>query len=222
MDLWGPLRLVLQSIQDIQGDSSGFSQDSAIAQKARMPLKNVQNCLVVLHENEFVSLSRLENGFSASIEAKGRTALTYPSNVPLIVWSAVKVVPKGLRPFGASDSDYFLDLLPGTPDGRGLPESIAYWKDRIEDAVPGKSFRVGIIYGPSGCGKSSLVRAGLLPNLADHVLPVDIEATADKTESSVLDGLRERCPEPQEVDWSRRFRRSEWGQGSRMASPKSL
>ena len=103
-------------------------------------------------------------------------------------------MPKGLRPFGAGDSDYFLDLLPGTPDGRGLPESIAYWKDRIEDAVPGKSFRVGIIYGPSGCGKSSLIRAGLLPNLADHVLPVDIEATADKTESSVLDGLRERCP----------------------------
>ena len=110
-----------------------------------------------------------------------------------MVVTAVKVVPKGLRPFGAGDSDYFLDLLPGTPDGRGLPEIIAYWKDRIEDAIPGKNFRVGIIFGPSGCGKSSLIRAGLLPNLADHVLTVDIEATADKTESLILEGLRERC-----------------------------
>ena len=67
MDLWGPLRLVLQSIRDIQGDSSGFSQDSAIAQKARMPLKNVQNCLVVLHENEFVSLARFTYGLLARI-----------------------------------------------------------------------------------------------------------------------------------------------------------
>ena len=47
-----------------------------------MPLKNVQNCLVVLYENEFISLSRLENGFSASIEAKGRTALSLPVERP--------------------------------------------------------------------------------------------------------------------------------------------
>ena len=106
MDLWGPLRLVLQSIQDLQGDSAEFLRDSAIAKQARMPLKNVQNCLLVLHENEFISLSRLVDGFSASIEAKGRTVLTYPSSTPLIVMSAVKVIPKGLRPFGAGDSDY--------------------------------------------------------------------------------------------------------------------
>ena len=193
MDLWGPLRLVLQSIQDIQGDSAKFLQDSEIAKQARMPLKNVQYCLLVLHENEFISLSRLEDGFSASLEAKGRTVLTYPSSTPLIVMSAAKVVPKGLRPFGAVDSEYFLDLLPGVPDGRGLPQSIAYWKDRIEDAVPGKSFRVGIIYGPSGCGKSSMIRAGLLPKLADHILTVYIEAAGDKTETLILEGLRESC-----------------------------
>ncbi|MFV2070123.1 MAG: hypothetical protein ACC645_24415, partial [Pirellulales bacterium] len=28
---------------------------------------------------------------------------------------------------------------------------------------------MGLIYGPSGCGKSSLMRAGLLPRLANHV-----------------------------------------------------
>ena len=150
-------------------------------------------CLLVLHENEFISLSRLEDGFSASLEAKGRTVLAYPSSTPLIVMSAAKVVPKGLRPFGAVDSEFFLDLLPGVPDGRGLPQSIAYWKDRIEDAVPGKSFRVGIIYGPSGCGKSSMIKAGLLPNSADHILTVYIEAAGDKTETLILEGLRESC-----------------------------
>ena len=36
MDLWGPLRLVLQSMNDIQGDSSGFFEDSAIAVKASL------------------------------------------------------------------------------------------------------------------------------------------------------------------------------------------
>ena len=40
----------------------------------------------------------------------------------------------------------------------------------------------GLIYGPSGCGKSSLVKAGLLPRLAKHVLPVYIEATPEETE----------------------------------------
>src|SRR4051812_16002481 len=99
MDLWGPLRLILQTVQDLQGDSSGFFQDTAIAQRARMPLKNVQHCLVVLHENELISLNRLVVGFSASINAKGRTALTLPSTASALVRTEVKVVPKGLRPF---------------------------------------------------------------------------------------------------------------------------
>ena len=119
---------------------------------------------------------------------------TYPSNVPLIVWSAVKVVPKGLRPFGASDSDFFLDLLPGPRNQSGLPESISYWKDRIEEVDPDKTFRVGVIYGPSGCGKTSLVKAGLVPNLPDDILVVDVEATSDETESLLLKNLGKKCP----------------------------
>ena len=80
-----------------------------------------------------------------------------------------KVVPKGLRSFGEEDADFFLDLLPG-PRGRdGLPESIRFWKTRIEETDADKTFSVGLIYGPSGCGKSSLVKAGLLPRLASHV-----------------------------------------------------
>ncbi len=194
MDLWGPLRLVLQTIQDLQGDSSEFLSDSAIAQKARMPLKNVQNCLVVLHENEFISLARQTSGLSASLDHKGRVALTIPSGVPLITISTSRVVPKGLRSFDATDSPFFLDLLPGPRDARGLPESISYWKDRIEEGDPDKTFRVGVIYGPSGCGKTSLVKAGLIPNLTDEIMVVLVEASPEGTESLLLNGIGRECP----------------------------
>jgi serine/threonine protein kinase/formylglycine-generating enzyme required for sulfatase activity len=106
----------------------------------------------------------------------------------------IKIVPKGLRSFDAKDADFFLELLPGPRDRDGLPESIRFWKSRIEETDADETFRVGLIYGPSGCGKSSLVKAGLLPRLAQHVLPVYVEATADETESRLLHALRKRCP----------------------------
>jgi formylglycine-generating enzyme required for sulfatase activity len=106
------------------------------------------------------------------------------SGVPL------KVVPKGLRSFDARDADFFLELLPGPRDRDGLPDSIRFWKDRIEDTDADHTFAVGLIYGPSGCGKSSLVKAGLLPRLADRVRTVYVEATAQDTEARLLSGLR--------------------------------
>ncbi len=77
-----------------------------------------------------------------------------------------RIVPKGLRSFDEHDAEFFLGLLPGPRDRHGLPESIRFWKTRIEEPDPEKTFRVGLIYGASGCGKSSLVKAGLLPRLA--------------------------------------------------------
>jgi serine/threonine protein kinase/formylglycine-generating enzyme required for sulfatase activity len=106
----------------------------------------------------------------------------------------IKIVPKGLRSFDEHDADFFLELLPGPRDRDGLPESIRFWKRRIEQIDPDLTFKVGLIYGPSGCGKSSLVKAGLLPRLGKHVLPVYIEATADETEARLLRGLRKVCP----------------------------
>ena len=76
-----------------------------------------------------------------------------------------------------------------------MPESIQFWKRKIEQIDPDLTFKVGLIYGPSGCGKSSLVKAGLLPRLGKHVLPVYIEATPEETEARLLKGLRKVCPE---------------------------
>ena len=107
----------------------------------------------------------------------------------------VRIVPKGLRSFDEHDADFFLELLPGPRDRHGLPESLRFWKSRIEMSDPEKTFNVGLIYGPSGCGKSSLVRAGLLPRLAKQVLTIYIEATLDQTEAKLLKGLKKVCPD---------------------------
>src|SRR5262245_14742037 len=116
-------------------------------------------------------------------------SLSTPTDSP-----PIKIVPKGLRSFDAQDADFFLELLPGPRDRDGLPDSIRFWKARIEETDADKTFSVGLIYGPSGCGKSSLVKAGLLPRLSQAVITVYLEATAAETETRLLAGLRKRCP----------------------------
>ena len=106
----------------------------------------------------------------------------------------IRIVPKGLRSFDEHDADFFLELLPGPRDRDGLPDSLRFWKTRIEEPDGDKTFSVGLIYGPSGCGKSSLVKAGLLPRLSGNVIAVYVEATAEETEVRLLNGLRKRCP----------------------------
>ncbi len=106
----------------------------------------------------------------------------------------LRIVPKGLRSFDEEDKDFFLELLPGPRDREGLPDSIRFWKTRIEETDADATFPVGVMYGPSGCGKSSLVKAGLLPHLAEHVLPVFVEATPTDTELRLLKALRKHIP----------------------------
>jgi formylglycine-generating enzyme required for sulfatase activity len=103
------------------------------------------------------------------------------------------VLPKGLRSFDTADADFFLNLLPGPRDRRGVPESIRFWKARLEETDPDRAIRVGLLYGPSGCGKTSLVKAGLVPHLGRHVLPVYLEATPEDSEPRLLRALRRRC-----------------------------
>jgi serine/threonine protein kinase len=124
--------------------------------------------------------------------ASGRSSAT-PAT-PTSDHHAIKIVPKGLRSFDAHDADFFLELLPGPRDREGLPESLRFWKTRIEEKDADNTFTVGLIYGPSGCGKSSLVKAGLLPRLSEDVIAVHVEATAEETETRLLNGLRKRCP----------------------------
>jgi serine/threonine protein kinase len=114
---------------------------------------------------------------------------TVPSDL-----QSVAVVPRGLRSFDATDANFFVSLLPGPRDREGLPESLRFWKARIEETDAEQTFPIGLLYGPSGCGKSSLLKAGLLPRLSAAVTPVYVEATARETESRILKTLHKRCP----------------------------
>jgi serine/threonine protein kinase/formylglycine-generating enzyme required for sulfatase activity len=107
----------------------------------------------------------------------------------------VRIVPKGLRSFEAEDADFFMELLPGPRHRDGLPESIHFWKTRIESTNPERTFRIGLMYGPSGCGKSSLVKAGLFPQLASSIAAIYVECAPDGTEVRLLKALQSRCPD---------------------------
>jgi serine/threonine protein kinase/formylglycine-generating enzyme required for sulfatase activity len=107
-------------------------------------------------------------------------------------WAApAKVIPRGLRSFSFQDKDFFLELVPGSRDREGLPESLHCWKSQIENLDHGDP--CCLLYGPSGCGKSSWVKAGLLPRLAGHVIPVYLEAVSEGTEQRLLHDLRRTC-----------------------------
>lgn len=130
------------------------------------------------------------NESSTDTMPAGRDASAFPSKLR----AEAGVVPRGLRSYEEGDAHFFRFLLPGPRDRNGLPDSVAFWKDRIEETDPELSFRVGLIYGPSGCGKSSFVKAGLLPVLEDHIHTALIEAAPGQTESRLLNALKSQCP----------------------------
>ncbi len=105
---------------------------------------------------------------------------------------ALQIVPKGMRSFDQDDRDFFLQLVPGPRDRWGVPESIRFWQNRIEQLDVDQTFSVGLIYGPSGCGKSSLVKAGVLPRLSSGVRVVYVEATGEATDARILHAIRKR------------------------------
>ncbi|MEL7498360.1 MAG: SUMF1/EgtB/PvdO family nonheme iron enzyme [Planctomycetota bacterium] len=139
-------------------------------------------------QNSDVASERISQGPSTLAEVP-------PSHVESIPSRTSDILPKGLRSFDASDADFFLDLLPGPRDAQGVPNSLRFWKSRIESLDPEECFSVGLIYGPSGCGKSSMVRAGLLPLLSPEVIPVHVEATPTGTEARLFSSVRRRVPE---------------------------
>ncbi len=104
-----------------------------------------------------------------------------------------KVVAKGLRAFDNHDADFFLELIPGPRDRYGLPDVIRFWKSRLEDVSGERAFPIGVVYGPSGCGKTSLVRAGLLPQLAPEVNVVFLDASVRDTEARLAQRTKALC-----------------------------
>lgn len=114
----------------------------------------------------------------------------------------VAVVPKGLRCFDEADANFFLELLPGPLHVSGIPYHVHFWLQHLQQTEPDETFRVGVMYGPSGCGKSSLVRAALLPRLANlpDLRVVYVEAVFADTEGQLLHRLRTKVPDLPQAD----------------------
>jgi serine/threonine protein kinase/formylglycine-generating enzyme required for sulfatase activity len=102
--------------------------------------------------------------------------------------SVADVVPKGLRSYDEKDSDFFLQLLPGPYDRRGVPEVVRSWINRLSSRDKGTPMALAI-YGPSGCGKSSLIKAGVLPRLTGDFVCICLEAMPGKTELNLKQEL---------------------------------
>ncbi len=146
-----------------------------VIERAPQPPRQIDG--QIPHELERICLKALSKRVSDRYQNVGQMAAELRSWQTGLqpIKSKRQMVPKGLRSFDAGDADFFLDLLPGNRDRQGLPESITFWKERVEQTDPEQTFRVGLLYGPSGCGKSSLIKAGLVPRLSNDVIAIYVE-----------------------------------------------
>ena len=78
----------------------------------------------------------------------------------------VKIVPKGLRSFDGTTPTSSSSCCPARATATACPRASGSGRPGSKRPTPTTPSGSGLIYGPSGCGKSSLVKAGLLPRLA--------------------------------------------------------
>ena len=73
--LFGAQRLVLQAIQEAQGDSPTFIEDTRVSQATQIALRDMRDWFLTLDQDEYLDLALTEGGMKASVTAKGRLAL---------------------------------------------------------------------------------------------------------------------------------------------------
>jgi hypothetical protein len=73
--LFGAQRMVLQAIQDAQGETSAFIEDSRVAQTTQIALRDMRDWLLTLDQEGYVDLALTEGGFKASVTPQGRLVL---------------------------------------------------------------------------------------------------------------------------------------------------
>ena len=84
MKVEGGERLVLKDLLDLQGDSGENVEDFRVAAVTKMGVQDVRDWLETLEGKGFVERTRLTDGFSAYVTAKGKQALrlTEPISTP--------------------------------------------------------------------------------------------------------------------------------------------
>jgi serine/threonine protein kinase len=102
------------------------------------------------------------------------------------------VVPRGLRPFDARDSQIYIRLMPGPYDLNGVPAILSTWNEWVEnDSLTAEP--VGVLYGPSGCGKSSFALAALIPSLDPSIKPIYCNLTVNDPIAGILAKVQQTC-----------------------------
>ena len=82
MKLEGGERLVLKSLADLQELSTGYVDDARLAVATKMLVEDVRDWLDTLADKGFVERTRLTDGFSAYVTAKGKQALRLTEPIP--------------------------------------------------------------------------------------------------------------------------------------------
>ena len=82
MKLEGGERLVLKSLADLQGLSTGYVDDARLAVATKMLVEDVRDWLETLEGKGFVERTRLTDGFSAYVTAKGKQAFRLTEPIP--------------------------------------------------------------------------------------------------------------------------------------------
>ena len=80
--LYGAQKMVLQAIQNAQGETSTYIEDSKLAEATQIAMSDMRNWLLTLDQEEYVDIALTNNGLSASITPKGRLMLGLFSPLP--------------------------------------------------------------------------------------------------------------------------------------------
>jgi hypothetical protein len=73
--LFGAQRLVLQAIQDAQGETSAFIEDARVAEATQIEMRDMRDWFLTLDQDGYVDLALTEGGMKASVTPQGRLAL---------------------------------------------------------------------------------------------------------------------------------------------------
>ncbi len=74
--------MVLTTLRDLQGDMSGYVEDSRIAVESKMQVSDVRDWLETLESKGLVERARRTEGFSAYVTAKGKQTLRMSEPLP--------------------------------------------------------------------------------------------------------------------------------------------
>lgn len=204
---------VLEELRHYQVESTHNARSRKLAESASQILDTPAEQIVSLPANSD-SGSNSKNSGSNSKNSATNSKNSATNSTQVNELRLRDFVPKGLRTFDEHDNDFFLSLVPGPIDRNAIPESIRFWKSRVESNSKFDEVSVGLIYGPSGSGKSSFVRAGLIPQLATNIIPIYVNCTTSNLTkhisekiSRVIDAIPRKLPL---VEILRRIRNGEF------------